>query len=307
MRHRRGTRLRARLCANDQGSFAGAGIHEADDDAPVGFRQNLRGNVALSQFIARRQRDAVALDAETAFENYGVAIAVVAFRIFVRFQNQHAATTVRRDGASELNFDITSVGLRIRHQRILASFRAGDHFKMERFAGHGVVNRFVAGHAPFADRIEKNLGPRRRGGNLIENLETGGVRCEQFVTGVLVGFRLAGRNHCSRRFLRTQRDADKSQQEPANRERGRLGHTALLLCGSIITDSGKGVNARLACGQQCDWRVVRYTTSAEVLCTKSPRSTTTGWGGRARSARPYWNRTATALSWIPAPARRWTH
>src|SRR5207248_481754 len=66
---------------------------------------------------------------------------------------------------------------------------------------------------------------------------------------------------------------------------------------TVGADSGRG---------QGDWRIVRYTTFAEMLCTKSPRSTITGWGGRARSAPRCWSRTATAPSWIRAPARHWT-
>ena len=46
--------LRAQLRADHKRGFAGAGVHEADGDAAIGFRQNLRRHVAADKFVPRR-------------------------------------------------------------------------------------------------------------------------------------------------------------------------------------------------------------------------------------------------------------
>ena len=98
---------------------------------------------------------------------------------------------------------------------------------MKRFAGHGVINGFVAGDAALANGIEKDFSARRGGGNFIEDLETCGVRSEQFVLGVFVGFRL--KRGSAGALLRRQRFAARNHKEDCDRNHGELGHKALLL------------------------------------------------------------------------------
>src|SRR5204863_5702239 len=104
--------------------------------------------------------------------------------------------------------------------------------EVQRFAGHGIEDRFVAGDAALADWVEKNFGSRRCGGNFVKYFETRAVWGEQFVARVLVGFRLLRRRRGRGAvFLRKQRGAGTSQKERANRACGMPAHELSLLRG----------------------------------------------------------------------------
>src|SRR6267154_4444791 len=109
--------LCARLCAEDQRGFGGSGVHEADGDAPVRLRQDLRWHVATYHFESFRKNHAVAFDAQAAIKNDGVAITVVALWIFVRLDDENTALTFGRTRLRKLHLAVAAVGLCGAHQR----------------------------------------------------------------------------------------------------------------------------------------------------------------------------------------------
>jgi hypothetical protein len=154
----------------------------------------LRGNVAANELVAGGKDDLVAFDAEGTIENDGVAAAVVAFHVFVGFEDRDAALTIGGYGTRQRNLDEAGVGIGIGHERIFAGFATGDDFEMKRISGHGIDNGFVAGGAALANGIVEILRAGCGGGDFVIDLEAGGLGREKFVAGVFVGFAVAAGN-----------------------------------------------------------------------------------------------------------------
>src|SRR6266700_5286718 len=255
MRHGGRARLRARPRSEDQWRLTGAGIHKADSDAAIRLRQNLRRHIAAHQFESRRQDHAVAFNAERTVEDNRTAVAVVTLGIPVGFDDEKAALSFRRNGPRELRLDVVPRGVSIGHQRIPASLRARNNFKVEWLTCHGVVNSFVAGSAALSNGIEVHLGSCRRCRNFVENLETCSLGRKQLVPGVLVGLRLL----CGRRRridsipLCAESSTAENHREHCDERRERPGHTFNLLadrksgfCPCMIADSRDRVNRQNA-------------------------------------------------------------
>ena len=188
----------------------------------------MRRHIAGYQLETFRKDHTVALDAQAPIENDGVAITVVALRVLVRLDDENTALAIRRNRTRELHLDVAPGGLSVGHKRILASFHAGDDVETQRFAGHAVVDSFVACGAAFANRIEIQFRAGSRGSHFIMYFEAGGFRREQFVARVFVGFRLlrGGRTGNGGGLLSVQGCAAEKQSDSGNR--GLFGHAGSL-------------------------------------------------------------------------------
>jgi len=183
--------LRARLSAQNEGRFARTGIHEADGDAPIRLRQDLREDVAGHQFVACRQDHLVPPNTQAAIENNCLALAVVALRILVRLDDQDAPLPLRRNGTRQLHFDVIPASIGAGHEWILRRLRTRDNFKVQRLPSHRIVDRFVARRAPLPNRIEVRLGAGSGGGHFIKYLEARRLRPPAIRTACIRPIRFA--------------------------------------------------------------------------------------------------------------------
>jgi len=143
------------------GASAGPAFIKLMAMRPSGSDKICDGTFAnLSRRILSEETTLLRLMPRAAIKNDGVAITVVALWIFVRLDDENTALTFGRNRPCKLHLDVAAGGICGDHQRILASFRTADDFEVQGFAGHGVVNGFVARGAALADRIEST--PLRR-------------------------------------------------------------------------------------------------------------------------------------------------
>src|SRR5580704_18696261 len=98
-------RLRSQLGLESQRRFAGASIDEGNGNAAVGFGQDLRRHVRAHQFVASREDDFVSFDAKRPIEDDGVAIAVIALRVFIGLEDKHSTLSVGRYWPRQRNPD----------------------------------------------------------------------------------------------------------------------------------------------------------------------------------------------------------
>ncbi len=119
-----------------------------------------------------------------------VALHMVAFRVLVGFDDDHATLAMQRHRPRQRDLDVVGVQIRIGHQWIRSCLRAADHLKMQRRAAHRVIDALLARGTALANGVVEKFCAGRRRGHFIVNLETRGLGSEQLVTRVLIRFGL---------------------------------------------------------------------------------------------------------------------
>ena len=120
---------------------------------PVGLRGDDTRRATSYEFIAARQHDHVALDAERALENQVRSVRIVRGRIGIRFEDTHASFAVARNGMGERDLNILA-GIRMAAQAMRLGFGGAHHFELQTFASSGIDDALVGCDGPAAEGIE---------------------------------------------------------------------------------------------------------------------------------------------------------
>jgi len=168
---------------HDEGRFNRVCVQETDGDPAVALGENLGRHVAGHEFVAGRQHDGVALDAEPAREDDEFTVTVVRLRVAIRLVDAQTRLAPAGTGArASPGCSCVRVGVCLSGRLASApvtTFKAG-------LPGRLVEHRFLARLAAIPDHVEVVAGSGPRGRDFVRDPELRRLRREQFVARVVV-------------------------------------------------------------------------------------------------------------------------